>query len=89
MILDHLEDISARFSIKKASANEAILECVQYAQESGMYDTSVCMNANESSQEPTEFNSAQLITDTCHEDIWEKAYEERRDQFKKKCFCEP
>jgi hypothetical protein len=83
MILEHLEDISTRFSLKKAAANEAILECIQYAQESGMYDISF-YEPPTTSEDPNQFERAHLITDTHREDVWEKAYEDRRDEFKKR-----
>ncbi|KAJ7275810.1 hypothetical protein C8J57DRAFT_1223960 [Mycena rebaudengoi] len=57
MILDHLEELTTRFSIKKAASNKTILECLEYA-EAAAYDT-------------------------YPEDVWEKAYDDRWEEYKK------
>lgn len=38
MILEHLEEITDRFSMKKVASQEAILECVSYAEDAGLYN---------------------------------------------------
>jgi hypothetical protein len=86
MILDHLEDLTTRFSMKRAAANEAILECVHYAEESGMYSAEFQDNSTHdpsAMSDATGLEGTHLVTDTYHEDIWGKAYEERRDRFKR------
>jgi hypothetical protein len=86
MILEHLEELTTRFSMKRAAAHESILECVHYAEESGMYraelhDPSIDNPAAMS--ETAALGGTHLVTDTYHEDVWGKAYEDRRDRFKR------
>jgi hypothetical protein len=87
MILDHLEGLASRFSLKTTAANEAILECINYAEEAGMYSNATDLGENPEDMEEcaaAEKNQTILVNDTYLEDTWEKAYDERRDQYKPK-----
>lgn len=84
MILDHLEEITDRFSFKKAASQEAILECIDYAEDSGLYN--IPNNAAERCiplEDDSEPHGTHLVTNRNLEDIWEKAYDDRRELSKK------
>jgi hypothetical protein len=84
MILDHLETLTDRFSSKKAAANEAILECIEYAEDAGLYNGVADMVPNTDLEvNCDEPHGTHLAEDSYLESVWEKAYEERRDQYKR------
>jgi hypothetical protein len=85
MILDHLEELTTRFSMKRAAAHEAILECVSYAEEAGMYDARLHESHSQDCPSPDsyDFEGAVEVNGTSEEELWEKAYNDRRDQFKR------
>ncbi|KAJ7790319.1 hypothetical protein B0H14DRAFT_2626154 [Mycena olivaceomarginata] len=88
MILDHLETLTTRFSLKKAASNEAILECISYAEEAGLYNSSsspdIVMNdAERPSEDFSGPHGTHLAHDTYVEDVWEKTYDDRREQYKR------
>jgi hypothetical protein len=84
MILTHLEEISTRFSLKKAAVNEPILECVSYADDAGLYNRPFCLSVPEESPATDRFETGHLMSnDTYPEDIWEKAYKDRRYLYKR------
>jgi hypothetical protein len=84
MILDHLETLTDRFSSKKAAANEAILECIEYAEDAGLYNGVADMVPNTDLEvNCDEPHGTHLAEDSYLESVWEKAYEERRDRYKR------
>ncbi|KAJ7924825.1 hypothetical protein B0H13DRAFT_1863688 [Mycena leptocephala] len=65
MILDHLEEITDRFSMRKAASHEATIECVSYAEDAGLYNVengvvAPCTQMGDESQP----HGTHLVTDT-------------------------
>ncbi|KAJ6556237.1 hypothetical protein B0H19DRAFT_947758, partial [Mycena capillaripes] len=67
--------------MKRAAANEAILECVSYAEDAGLYDRSFC---SDNQADPNGIETGHFPTKNRDpEDIWQEAYEDRRDSYKR------
>ncbi|KAJ6527126.1 hypothetical protein B0H19DRAFT_970260 [Mycena capillaripes] len=72
--------------MKKAASHETTLECINYAENAGLYDL-----PDDLSSQPATANDADdsfstgiyLVTDTWLEGLWEECYEKRRESLKK------
>lgn len=86
-VLEHLQSIANVHSGRKAESRYHVLKCLKHVQKSGMYGQSIA--ASNAEIDSNTFSEDITNQPTFLEDVWQKAYDDRRDQWKKKSSSQP
>lgn len=87
-VLAHLDEISASHSVNDAHTQENIKDCLLHAQRNGVFGG----RQTEESGPTTQYNGEEELSssyDGCMENMWRQAYDQRRDDSKKRNSAPP